>query len=234
MTTERSDQRGTLDRSLDDLLAPLAGSVLQRPGGPRRGMSGGAGRRGGTAGSVAVIGVGLGVVLGLAVSVLYAVMPGSKGDGGASAARPGSGAAAAGQVGQRPGQPAGAGKPAAGAAAVGLPTITGTFTLWSTKPQKNACADHPQLPDIAAAAPVLVSDEGGTVLARSALTAGRMEGTHRGCVFSFSVAGVPRAEGYQVKVGRQSALTYPAADLVEAGWQVQLNLGLPDPPAGNG
>jgi hypothetical protein len=229
MTTDRvtdrvtgpAGERATRSRggtlSLDDLLAPAP------VGARRRGL--------GTAGSLLIVGLGLVVAVGLVTGVLFALLPGSTGgptggSGAAAGAAGGSGASgsAAGAGASAAGTKAGAGSAAA------LPTLTGTFTLWSSKPQRNACAAHPQVPDIAPAAPVLVTDTGGTVLARSTLAAGRVESTRRGCVYPFTLAGLPRADGYQVKVGRQSALTYPAADLAAAGWRVQLNLGLPAPP----
>ena len=113
------------------------------------------------------------------------------------------------------------------------PKLTGSFTVWSAGPQRNPCVDHPQVPDIKAGAPVVVSDAAGKVLATTRLAQGRPEATRRGCVFAFSLAGLPSADSFAVKVGRQSILTFPTAALANNGWRVTLNLGLPDRPAKN-
>ena len=113
------------------------------------------------------------------------------------------------------------------------PKLTGAFTLWSAEPQRNPCVDHPQVPDIKAGTAVMVSDADGNVLATTRLAKGQPEATRRGCVFAFTLAGLPATDSYQVKVGRQSTLTYPTAALANNGWRVILNLGLPDQPAQN-
>ena len=131
--------------------------------------------------------------------------------------------------GAAPAAPAGAVLPAPSVP----PKLTGSFTVWSAGPQRNPCVDHPQVPDIKAGAPVVVSDAAGKVLATTRLAQGRPEATKRGCVFAFSLAGLPSADSFAVKVGRQSILTFPTAALANNGWRVTLNLGLPDRPAKN-
>jgi hypothetical protein len=210
----------------------------------------------GTLGSIVAVGAGLGLVLGVGVSLVGGgddapAVPtasgqaagtqagaGQQGAGSQGGQQAGAGQAA-GQAGQGAGQGSGQGaaagssaKPSIAVDSKGRPTLTGSFTLWAADPQKNACADHPQVPDIKAGAAVVLSDGSGKQLARTTLSAGTVEATKRGCVFPFQVAGLPKTDSYQLKVGRQGALTFSATDLAGNGWRVQLNLGLPSQTTG--
>ncbi len=116
------------------------------------------------------------------------------------------------------------------AAPASPPAIHGTFTLWAATPQPDACAPRSEAPDIRAGAMVSVRDGAGAVLATSRLARGVADASKRGCVFPFTVAGIPQAATYSVSVGGRAGLAYPRAALTANGWQVALNLGLPDPP----
>jgi hypothetical protein len=88
------------------------------------------------------------------------------------------------------------------------------------------------VPDIRTGAAVVLSDGAGKELARTTLGVGTVEATKRGCVFPFQLAGLPKTDRYQLKVGRQGALTFNGQDLAGNGWRVQLNLGLPSQSTG--
>ena len=76
------------------------------------------------------------------------------------------------------------------------------------------------------AAPVVVKDGAGTVLATSVLQLGTKTGPGT-CVFKFEVKGVPETEFYQVEVSHRGAMTYSKRDLESSGWTTSLSLGSP-------
>jgi hypothetical protein len=108
--------------------------------------------------------------------------------------------------------------------------VAGTFTLWAATPRADPCAARTDAADTHRGAPVTMNDSAGHVLATTTLSAGRADATHRGCVYRFTIT--PPAATFSITVGARSGLTYTPQQIAKAGWQVALNLGLPDPAAG--
>lgn len=125
---------------------------------------------------------------------------------------------------------------ATGATTAAIPAaggeLAGDFTLWAARPQADPCRPRSEAPDIHAGAPVDVQDGSGATIAAATLAEGHPDPTHRGCVYRFTVTGLPVADAYTVQVGTRVGPTYPRADVAAAGWRVALNLGLPDPATG--
>jgi hypothetical protein len=122
-----------------------------------------------------------------------------------------------------------AGKLSGGAAAgklVRSHSLVGTFTLFGPKAQQNPCAlRHP---DVAEGVPVLVKGEGGSAMGSASLSSGSADATRRACIYHFTVRSLPDAQTYTVEVGKLGGLRYSLADLTKTGWNVGLNLGIPD------
>jgi hypothetical protein len=110
-------------------------------------------------------------------------------------------------------------------------TVAGTFTLWAATPRANPCATRTDAADIHRGAPVTIDDSAGHVLAVSTLSAGDSDAAHRGCVYRFAFT-PPASEALSITVGNRVGLTYTPQQIAKAGWQVAMNLGLPDPAAG--
>jgi len=106
------------------------------------------------------------------------------------------------------------------------PAIRGTFTLWVASPQADPCVAQPAAPDIHPGADVVLRSTKGGVLARTILTAGHTDATHRGCVYGFAVTPLHAGSPFTVTVGARGGLTYTAADVAAAKGRIALNLGL--------
>jgi hypothetical protein len=107
-------------------------------------------------------------------------------------------------------------------------SVTGTFTLWAAAPRANPCAARADAADIHPGTEVAIKTAAGATIATTTLSPGRSDATHRGCVYRFEVATLPANATFSVTVGTRSGLTYNPKDVARAGWQIALNLGLPD------
>jgi hypothetical protein len=105
-------------------------------------------------------------------------------------------------------------------------SLSGTFTLWHSKPSTHPCTLVKAYRDVRAGAPVTVRDTGGRTVGTGRLAGGAADPTGRGCVFAFSVPALHRATSYTVAIGTRAALSYTRDQLNAARWAVHLNLGL--------
>jgi hypothetical protein len=121
---------------------------------------------------------------------------------------------------------AGAAHPAAVRPAASTPPLTGTFTLWLASPQADPCRQQQAAPDIHAGASVLLRTLRGEQLARTILTSGRSEATHRGCVYRFAVTPLTSTSPFTVTVGTRTGLSFRPADLMATGGRLTLNFGV--------
>ncbi|WP_256793258.1 hypothetical protein [Terrabacter sp. Ter38] len=104
-------------------------------------------------------------------------------------------------------------------------TLMGDLTLRASSDLSpgDSCSGQGGYSDIHDGTQVVVEDETGKTLATSALGPGTFDGTS--CVFSFSLAEVPKAAYYRVEGAHRGVLQYSYQDMVSANWSVHLTLG---------
>ncbi|TKJ28343.1 hypothetical protein [Blastococcus sp. CCUG 61487] len=108
-------------------------------------------------------------------------------------------------------------------------TVSGTVLLvdsayFGLAPGRT-CSGELGYDDLRAGAQVILTDGDGETLSTGRLSRGEFDGL--GCVFSFEVEDVPRAEFYGVSVASVSRghLQYSYDELTEADWSLQLSIG---------
>jgi hypothetical protein len=109
------------------------------------------------------------------------------------------------------------------------PTLKGTFTLIDSDISRSAsgCAGTGGFSDVKQGMQVVVKNQKGEILALGELDSDNYSGEHANvvCEFPFSVRDIPRAEFYEIEVGRRGGLKYSLDDLRKAGWAVRFSLG---------
>ena len=110
--------------------------------------------------------------------------------------------------------------------------ITGQLYLVSPRTEDSGgeCFGTGGLRDVRGELPVVVKDGSGKILAMTRTSAGkRPESKYRAvtCIFSFTVPNVPKADFYQIEVGRRGVSVYSVADLIAADWKVAFLLSVP-------
>jgi hypothetical protein len=108
-------------------------------------------------------------------------------------------------------------------------TFSGTVTLVDSADAGfdpgDSCTGENGYDDVRGGAQVIVTDGRGDTLSTGRLSAGEFDGF--GCVFSFALQDVTRADFYTLTVagGRRGELQYSYDELAENDWSVQLSLG---------
>jgi hypothetical protein len=107
-------------------------------------------------------------------------------------------------------------------------TLSGTVLLvdstYGARPGSR-CTGEGGYGDLRAGAQVVLTDDRGATLSTGRLSAGEFDGL--GCVFSFALEDVTRADFYSLSVagGQRGQLQYSYEELADAGWSVELSLG---------
>lgn len=107
-------------------------------------------------------------------------------------------------------------------------TLSGTVLLvdstYSARPGSR-CTGEGGYGDLRGGAQVVLTDDRGETLSTGRLSAGEFDGL--GCVFSFALEDVTRADFYSLSVagGQRGQLQYSYAELADADWSVELSLG---------
>jgi hypothetical protein len=82
--------------------------------------------------------------------------------------------------------------------------------------------------DIKAGMPVTIKDGSGAIIATGDTGSGSKptgsEHSSVQCTFSFSVGNIPKADFYQVQVGRRGGLNFSFAEIQEKNWEIALSL----------
>ena len=108
-------------------------------------------------------------------------------------------------------------------------TLSGTVMLvaptYSGDRPGSSCTGQNGFGDIAAGAQVVLTDDEGTTLSTGRLSDGEFDGI--GCVFSFALEDVTRADFYRLEIagGSRGQLQYSYNELAGAAWSLQLSLG---------
>lgn len=108
-------------------------------------------------------------------------------------------------------------------------TLSGTVLLLDASTTDldpgDGCSGDGGYSDLDAGAQVVVADEDGTTLSTGRLSSGEYDGL--GCVFSFALEDVPRADFYGLTVAGEDRgeLEYSYAELADDDWAVELVLG---------
>lgn len=105
-------------------------------------------------------------------------------------------------------------------------TIDGTFTLADSSGFSNTgtgCVGDGGYSDIRPGTAVTVRDGSGTILGTSSLGPG--EELVVWCQFEFTVAGIPKADFYEIEVGRRGSLSYSYDEMARNDWNVSFSLG---------
>jgi hypothetical protein len=109
------------------------------------------------------------------------------------------------------------------------PTLTGSFTLTDTDVSRTPgdCFGTGGYSDIKAGLQVVVRNEKSEILAVGELGRDNYSGAYPQvvCEFPFAIKDIPRAEFYQIEVGRRGSLKYSLNELQNAGWAVKFSLG---------
>lgn len=89
----------------------------------------------------------------------------------------------------------------------------------------STCTGQDGYGDLGRGAQVVLSNDGGTTLSTGRLSDGEFDGL--GCVFSFALEDVTRADFYRLEVagGSRGQLQYSYDELAGANWSLQLSLG---------
>lgn len=87
------------------------------------------------------------------------------------------------------------------------------------------CSGENGYDDLRASAQVVLTDGEGATLSTGRLSRGEFDGV--GCVFSFALEDVPRADFYSLSVASVSRgqLQYSYDELADGDWSVQLSIG---------
>jgi hypothetical protein len=105
-------------------------------------------------------------------------------------------------------------------------TIRGTFTLREGSTTDSfACSGTGGYSDIRPGTEVTVRDGSGSLIASNQLGVSSYNSDSRSCVFAFIVSDVPRADFYEIAVGRRGSLSYSRSQLERADWSVAFELG---------
>jgi hypothetical protein len=108
---------------------------------------------------------------------------------------------------------------------INLDAINPSDLLGPDREWKNgdACSGDGGYDDVQSGLGVTVKEEAGTVIGTSSLDAGVI--TDGGCQFAFTVGSIPRANFYQIEVGRRGQVRYSYDQIVGTHWSVSLTLG---------
>jgi hypothetical protein len=108
-------------------------------------------------------------------------------------------------------------------------TLSGTVMLadagyYGSRPGSR-CSGEGGYSDIGGGAQVVLADDKGTTLSTGRLSDGEFDGL--GCVFSFTLEDVTRADFYSLAVagGQRGQLQYSYRELADADWSLQLSVG---------
>jgi hypothetical protein len=114
-------------------------------------------------------------------------------------------------------------------------TLTGELVLTQTERtsrpirggEVTSCSGTGGYDDVRDGLQVVVRDGEGTIIGRGELVTDRAASTAspNGCTFDFTVDSLPEVDFYNVEIGDRGELTYSFADLEEAGWRVESELG---------
>lgn len=108
-------------------------------------------------------------------------------------------------------------------------TLTGSFTLIDSDILRTSegCSGTGGYSDVHAGMQVVIKNEKGEILALGELGPDRNPGQYSevSCVFPFVVKDIPRADFYEIEVGKRGSLKYSIEDLRKAGWVVGFSLG---------
>lgn len=110
-------------------------------------------------------------------------------------------------------------------------TITGAVDLRSLSydyyrmAEGEWCTGSGGFKDLREGGQVLVLNQDGTTVGTGTLSAGKQDSSRRAlCTWTFSVAGIPDAAFYRVKVNHRDGPTYSMTDMETRGWVVDLVL----------
>jgi hypothetical protein len=108
-------------------------------------------------------------------------------------------------------------------------TLSGTVLLvdsmyFGARPGSR-CTGENGYGDLGAGAQVVLTDDRGTTLSTGRLSDGEFDGL--GCVFSFALEDVTRADFYRLEIagGSRGQLQYSYDELADGDWSLQLSLG---------
>lgn len=110
--------------------------------------------------------------------------------------------------------------------------IQGTFTIIRSENSSNFlttngddsfCFGYGGYDDLGLDIPVTITDEQGKIIATGLTQAGQE--TERGCVMSYVIKNVPKANFYSVEVGRRGKLTYSFDEMNSQKWKVHTRIG---------
>jgi hypothetical protein len=108
-------------------------------------------------------------------------------------------------------------------------TLSGTVlvvdsTYYGARPGSR-CSGEGGYGDLDGGAQVVLADDRGTTLSTGRLSGGEFDGL--GCVFSFALEDVTRADFYSLTIagGQRAQLQYTYEELADADWSVQLSVG---------
>ena len=108
-------------------------------------------------------------------------------------------------------------------------TLSGTVllvdsTYYGARPGSR-CSGEGGYGDLDGGAQVVLTDDSGTTLSTGRLSGGEFDGL--GCVFSFALEDVTRADFYSLAIagGQRGQLQYSYEELADADWSVQLSVG---------
>ncbi|WP_432493159.1 hypothetical protein [Kineococcus auxinigenes] len=112
-------------------------------------------------------------------------------------------------------------------------TITGTMAVvnGNYKEGSGVCWSGKGYEDISKGTRVTVRDGSGNILATSSLGSSQGDGFDAGvlesvyCNYPFSVTDVPKADFYEIEVGRRGSLEFSYQELADQNWAVSFNLG---------
>lgn len=106
-------------------------------------------------------------------------------------------------------------------------TVSGTVVLldstYARTTPGTACAGRGADADVEGGARASFVDGDGETVSSARLSDGTVDGV--GCVFTFTLDGVPRADDYRLVVGDSTRGTYSYDDLRGDDWSVELSLG---------
>jgi hypothetical protein len=107
-------------------------------------------------------------------------------------------------------------------------TLTGSFTLIDKGVSRTSekCYGTGGYSDVEEGLQVVVRNEKNEILAIGQLGSDNYTGQYPGvvCEFPFVIKDIPRANFYQIEVGRRGSLKYSIDDLRKAGWVVRFSL----------
>lgn len=108
-------------------------------------------------------------------------------------------------------------------------TLTGSFTLIDTEISRTSegCTGTGGYTDVREGLQVVVKNEKNEILALGQLGRDNYTGEYPqvACEFPFVIKDIPRADFYEIEVGKRGSLKYSVDDLRKAGWVVEFSLG---------